>query len=284
METVSRGRELSHAIIARLARRAAVIARELGRKTTLAIVAGSDPASRRFVQIKERLLADVALTIEPVWLEQDATTMQVLQAIAELNARADVDAIFLQFPLPQTIDGQMVADAIVPAKDVDCSGRSAEQQFLEGRTHFVPVAPQAACALLQDGLGSLAGCRLVLAGAEDAFNRALQVLLQRADASVEIVAHDSPALGAAIAAADGLIVGEALPSADAFAEINWLPVILDAGYYLPPRPVGWLPARATGHVGVLLKQYGNVGPLTVAQLARAAVGAAEQRSPQPINS
>ena len=271
---VSRGRELARAVIARVTPRAVAIERELGRKVTLAIVAGADPASRRFVQIKERLLADVALSIQPVWLPDHAVTADALDAVTTLNARDDVDAIFLQFPLPPRIDGQAVADALAPHKDIDCSGRTAEAAFMEGRTPFAPVAPQAICTLLQDTLGPVSGRTILLCGDDDVFTRATRTLLERSEAVVPVTAPDSPDLRAHLRQADALVICAALPPADAFEEIEGLPVILDAGYYLPARPAAWLPASASERVGILLSQYGNVGPLTVAHLARASLRAA----------
>lgn len=275
---VARGGELARALIARVMPRAAVVESKLARKASLAIVAGTDPASRRFVQIKERLLADVALSIQPVWLADDAVTAQALRAVTTLNAREDVDAIFLQFPLPPQIDGQAVADALVPHKDVDCSGSVAEAAFVAGRTAFKPVAPQAACTLLQDALGFVSGKRILLCGDEDAFTRATRALLERRAAGVQVATPDSPDLRADLRLADALVICAALPPADVFTEIEWLPVLLDAGYYLPARPATWLPASSSEHVGIVLNQYGNVGPLTVAHLARATVRAAARRS------
>ena len=274
MRSVARGRELSHAVIARTLARARVVARELGREPTLAIVAGTDPASRRFVQIKERLLADVALRIQPAWLSDGATTAEVASEVAALNVHNDVDAIFLQFPLPAQIDGQAAADALAPRKDIDCSGSTAEAEFRAGRTPFRPVAPQAAMSLLQDALGSVAGLKIVVCGAEDPFARALQTLLERGGARARVAPPDARDLRGILREADALVLGDVLPPAEAWSDVAWLPVILDASYYLPPRPHGWLPAGADERVGILLKQYGNIGPLTVAHLARATVRAA----------
>jgi methylenetetrahydrofolate dehydrogenase (NADP+)/methenyltetrahydrofolate cyclohydrolase len=277
---VSRGRELARAVIARLMPRAVLVESKLARKATLAIVAGADPAGRRFVQIKERLLADVALNIQPVWLADNAVTADALRAVTTLNAREGVDAIFLQFPLPPQIDGQAVADALAPHKDVDCSGRAAEAAFIEGRTPFNPVAPQAVCTLLQDTLGSVSGRKILLCGDEDAFRGATRTLLERRAAVVQVAAPDSPDLRADLRQADALVICAALPHADVFAEVEWLPVVLDAGYYLPARPAGWLATSASERVGIVLNQYGNVGPLTVANLARATVRAAARRFPR----
>ena len=267
MHQVSRGRELSYGIIANVAPQAAAVASRLGRKPALAIVAGADAQSRRFVQIKQQLLGDMDLEIQPVWLEAGTDTIRTLRIIEQLNQRDDLEAIFLQFPLPAAIDTDRVSNAIEPDKDVDCSSAVAEDRFMEGTTMFVPVAPQAACMLLRETLGELTRRTIVVYGDADPFSRALRILLRREGADVD----------GEIGNAEGLVFAEQVPPRDLLATGSVLSVILDAGYYLPPRIVEWLPPEIADRTGVLLKQYGNVGPLTVANLARATVRAASRR-------
>ena len=267
MQHVSRGRELSYGIIEHLGPHATAVTSRLGRKPALAIVAGGDEQSRRFVQIKQQLLGGLEIEIQPVWLKADADTAQTLEIIERLNQRDDLEAIFLQFPLPEAIDADRVSNAIEPDKDIDCSSAVAEARFMEGTTVFVPVAPQAACMLLHDTLGELTGRAVSVYGDADAFTRALRILLRRESADVD----------GTIGEAEALVVGEQLPPPEMLANAGAFSVILDAGYYLPPRASEWLPPEITDRTGVLLKQYGNVGPLTVANLARATVRAASRR-------
>jgi methylenetetrahydrofolate dehydrogenase (NADP+)/methenyltetrahydrofolate cyclohydrolase len=259
-------------MIARAAPQAAVVARKLGRKAALAIVAGTDVQSRRFVQIKQRLLSHLQIQINPYWLDVASETTEALALIDSLNGRDDVDGIFLQFPLPEAIDAQVVADAVHPDKDIDCSGAVAEAQFEQGVTRYTPAAPASACQLLEDALGSVAGRHVVIYGREDAFARALRILLQRDGAAVSLIPTEADEVD--VRDADALVVSQATPPAEALRATGRLAVILDAGYYLPPRSP-WLAGTAVSQSCILLKQYGNVGPLTVANLACATVRAAE---------
>jgi methylenetetrahydrofolate dehydrogenase (NADP+)/methenyltetrahydrofolate cyclohydrolase len=275
LHNLARGRLLAHAIIARVAREAAVVERKLGRKASLAIVAGADVQSRRFVQIKQQLLSGVPIQLAPSWLEPECGTAEALGLIGELNARDDVDGIFLQFPLPHEIAVQMIADALQSEKDIDCSGSGAEAQFERGDSPFTPVAPAAACQLLEDTLGSLAERRVMIWGTEAAFSRALAILLRRKGATIHA---QGPGNGEGLRGVAALVVTEELPPSDVWREADDVAVILDAGYYLPPRPSTWLASWPADRSCILLKQYGNVGPLTVANLATAAVRAAARRA------
>ena len=241
MLAVSRGRELSHAIMKGAAVRASVIERKLGRPPTLAIIGAANAEGRRFVDLKQRRLANLRINIEPYWLTSDDTTDFALDVVAALNGRRDVDAVFLQFPLPDQIDGSQLANAIDPRKDIDCSGAMAEAQFLCGQSAFTPVAPLAASELLRDELGSLRGWRIVIAGSDDPFTGGLSALLRGAEAAVETAHAASPMMGKVLRHADALVVSDILPDPAALAQIEWLALLLDAGYYLRPRPHDWIP-------------------------------------------
>jgi methylenetetrahydrofolate dehydrogenase (NADP+) / methenyltetrahydrofolate cyclohydrolase len=270
----SRGRALADALIAQAARDAAAVSREIGRNPAVAIVTPSDSASRRFVDIKRQALGNVPIDIFELVLSDDPHTDECLRIIHALNERDDVDAIFLQFPLPPQIDSQAAANAISITKDIDCSSEVAEAAFLRGTSAFTPVAPHAALDLLNDALRSLAGCQIILYGDEDPFTRALQALLQRAGASAYIT------LSSAQQAADALVVSNAVPPVELIESFERVEVLLDAGYYLPPRPEQWIPRGSESRIGTLLTQYGNVGPLTVAHLALETMTAAKTRTPR----
>lgn len=277
MQDVARGRELARGLIAQAEIESSALERTLGRKATIAIVAGNDHDARRFVELKRAALARVAIEIAAVWLDEGATSPEAVAVIAELNKRDDVDAIFLQFPLPAGIDAGEAANAVVMAKDVDCSSAEAERHFLAGDGPFVPVAPQAAFDLLNHELELTTTPTIVIAGGDDPFVRALRALLQRAGVSAHVCDSSDASLQSLPQAPAALVITDSLPDARIFDVIEELPVLLDTGYYLSPRPEGWIPARARARIGVQLTQYGNVGPLTVAHLAQATLTAAARR-------
>src|SRR5690606_17764062 len=95
-----------------------------------------------------------------------------------------------------------------------------------------------------------------------------------AGATLCILAPDDAALPDAAAGADAVVITGALPPGQAFLNARSGAVLLDAGYFLPPRPPDWLPARSAAHIGTYLPQYGNVGPLTVSFLMESVLAAA----------
>ena len=256
MEDVSRGRELAEAMIVRAKPHADLIKKKRGRPATLAILAGGDEASRRFVQIKRDMLGALDLHIEAIWLDDEASTDDVVEKVNQLNSSEDVDAIFLQFPLPPRIDAQVAANALVVHKDIDCSSEVGEARFLEGTSQFAPVAPVSAIDLLRAELGDLSGKDVAVFG-DDAFARAVKALASRAGARLRDVNGKL----------DALVIGDAIPDTESLERIESASVLLYGGYYLRPRRAQLAPLDTK--VRTHLTQYGNVGPLTVAHIADA---------------
>jgi methylenetetrahydrofolate dehydrogenase (NADP+) / methenyltetrahydrofolate cyclohydrolase len=269
LQEVARGNELATRLLEAVRPGAAAAQRKRGRRSCIGILAGADEASRKFVRIKEERLAPIGIAIQTQWIDEAATTADVRALLDQLNADETIDAIFVQFPLPHPVDPAEIANAVAVGKDIDCSSEAGEAAFHAGDSPYIPVAPQAAMDLLADQLGDLSGRRIALGSTDDPFMRGLRTLLWRGEARVASIDEvDS--------VADALVIGESVPNASRLEAIVQVRVLLDAGYYLPPRATNLVPSRLSPDV--YLPQYGNVGPLTVAHIARATVLAAMQRA------
>ena len=279
MQYATKGRELASALLARVDAAAIQVELQLGRRAALAVVHGSEAAAKRFVDIKRERLLPTHIDVRSVQFEPITSQKEAAGQISRLNSDDSVDAIFLQFPLPDAIPAQVLADAIAPDKDIDCSSQGSEADFHRGVSRFTPVAPLASLELLREQLGSLTGRRVILYGDDDFFTRCLRTLLLNAGAAVRTLrSHSIEPMGAA----DTLIVSESLPRVEMLESIDRLELLLDAGYYMKRRPANWIPPEIARRIGIYLTQYHNVGPLTVAHLADATVLAARFRIRAPI--
>lgn len=259
--------------------RAERLAAQLRRPATLAVVAPDDDANRRFVEIKRRAFRSAGMELIGLEVPPGGDTTAVLSHIGSLNIDAAVDGVFLQFPLPPGVDAQRCGDAIDPRKDIDAAGSFNLGRVLAGGAAYLPAAPAAALLLLEATLSGLRGRSVVVAGGEGVVERTLVVLGVARGATMCILEPDDPALADAAAGADAVVITDPLPPADAFRHVRSGAVLLDTGYYLPPRPADWLPPRTRDHLGAYLGQYGNVGPLTVALLMEAVLHAAARADP-----
>jgi methylenetetrahydrofolate dehydrogenase (NADP+)/methenyltetrahydrofolate cyclohydrolase len=216
-------------------------------------------------------------------LAADSSTRSLRDQLLQLGEDSAVDGIFLQFPLPEHVDPQVCADAIDPGKDVDAAGTASLGRLLTGAPGFLPAAPGAVLELLGDALGPLLQRTVLIAGDNDVVARAILLLCAARGAICGITAPADPALPDQLAGVDAAVITGDIPPIDSLRQLRSGAVLLDAGYYLPRRPDGWLAPRVRSGLGAFLPQYGNVGPLTVALLMEATVRAAlrDGRAPAP---
>src|SRR5215212_8462541 len=83
------------------------------------VLVGDDPASAVYVSNKVRTCEELGLASEHHHLPAETPAGRLLEMVAEFNARADVDGLLVQLPLPKHMDEAAVIEAIDPAKDVD---------------------------------------------------------------------------------------------------------------------------------------------------------------------
>ena len=117
-------------------------AASLPRKPGLAVIlVGEDPASRVYVTSKRKDCEECGFYSEEYALPAQTTQKQLLELVAELNGRADIDGILVQLPLPKGLDEREVLLAIDPGKDVDCFHPYNVGQLTIGAPVFQPCTP-----------------------------------------------------------------------------------------------------------------------------------------------
>ena len=109
------------ALAAQVKARAAEAAKALPRRPGLAVIlVGNDPASRVYVNGKERDCAECGFESFEHALPADTDQETLLSLIEALNRDPRVDGILCQLPLPAHLDETAVLNAIAQDKDVDC--------------------------------------------------------------------------------------------------------------------------------------------------------------------
>src|SRR5437870_12701294 len=83
------------------------------------ILVGHNPASEIYVRGKVKSSEEVGIYSERHTPPDSVTTEELLQLVADLNRRDEIDGILVQLPLPAQVDSKKVLLAVDPAKDVD---------------------------------------------------------------------------------------------------------------------------------------------------------------------
>ena len=277
---------------------------ERGARACLAAVrVGEDPASAVYVKNKIRACEEVGIRSEHHALPESTTTSELLDLIASLNARADVDGILTQLPLPAAIDETAIIDAIDPAKDVDGFHPVNVGKLAMGRPVFVPCTPAGIIELLNDNAIEIRGANACVVGRSQIVGRPMAQLLLQRDATVTICHSRTRDLAAVTRSADLLVVaigragfirGEHIKPGATVIDVGMnqvsdesevrslfgseakkrLEVVAKRGYTL----VGDVhPAEAAEVAGMLTPVPGGVGLLTVAMLMKNTLKAATLR-------
>ena len=275
------------------------------RPTLAAVRVGEDPASAVYVRNKIRACEEVGIRSEHHALPESTTTSELLELIAALNARDDVDGILTQLPLPAGIDETKIIEAIDPAKDVDGFHPVNAGRLAMGRPVFVPCTPAGVIELLDDNEIGIRGTNACVVGRSQIVGRPMAQLLLQRDATVTICHSRTRDLAAVTRAADLLVVAIGRPGFIRGDHIKPGATVIDVGMnkvsdvtqvkslfgneagkrleVVEKRGftlVGDVnPAEAAEVAGMLTPVPGGVGLLTVAMLMKNTLKAATLRRP-----
>ena len=277
---------------------------ERGIRPTLAAVrVGDDPASAVYVRNKIRACEEVGIRSQHHALPESTTTNQLLDLIASLNARDDVDGILTQLPLPAHVDETAIIEAMDPAKDVDGFHPVNAGKLAMGRPVFVPCTPAGIIELLDDRRVEIRGANACVVGRSQIVGRPMAQLLLQRDATVTICHSRTRDLAAVTRTADLLVVAIGRAGFIGGAHIKPGATVIDVGMNKVSEVdevrrlfgdeaetrlevvakrgstlVGDVnPSEAAAVAGMLTPVPGGVGLLTVAMLMKNTLKAARLR-------
>jgi methylenetetrahydrofolate dehydrogenase (NADP+)/methenyltetrahydrofolate cyclohydrolase len=266
-----------------------------------AVLAGNDPASEVYVRSKVKTCEALGIFSEKITPPDSVTTKEMLDLVAQLNARDDIDGILIQLPLPKQVDAKAVLLAVSPQKDVDGFHPVNVGNLSTQRPGLVPCTPQGCMEILKRSQIPIAGMNAVVVGRSDIVGKPVAMLLLNDNATVTVChskTRDLPAvcrqadiLVAAIGRA-GMITKDFVKPGAAVIDVG-INRVTDAGEFSRFFPndakrtadfkskgstlVGDVHPEVAEVAGYLTPVPGGVGPLTIAMLMSNTVKAAKLR-------
>lgn len=231
-----------------------------------AILVGNDPASRLYVSLKEKAAKEVGMYFEKIRYPESASTEEIIAKIEELNGRADINGILVQFPLHGQDENAIVA-AINPEKDVDGFHPENRRRLLAGEPSLVPPVALAIVRLIQATNQPLSEKQAVIVGNSDIFAQATIRLLKESHVDAVFVSKDDDSLAAKTRAADIIVV--AVGQAEFLTKdmVQKGAIVIDVGTNkVDGKLIGDAAEDLVNHAGFISPVPGGVGPLTVAYL------------------
>jgi methylenetetrahydrofolate dehydrogenase (NADP+) / methenyltetrahydrofolate cyclohydrolase len=147
---------------------------------------GHIPASDIYVRNKIQTSGELGLYSEHITPPDTVSTQDMLDLIAQLNARDEVDGILVQLPLPAQVETKLLLDAVSPDKDVDGFHPINAGRLQAGRPALAPCTPAGIIEILKRSDIPIAGKHAVVVGRSDIVGKPAALLLLNNNATVTI--------------------------------------------------------------------------------------------------
>ncbi|HXM22395.1 MAG TPA: bifunctional 5,10-methylenetetrahydrofolate dehydrogenase/5,10-methenyltetrahydrofolate cyclohydrolase [Terriglobales bacterium] len=158
-----------------------------GTRPGLAVVlVGHNPASEVYVRGKVKSSGEVGIYSEQHTPPETVSTEELLELIADLNRRDEIDGILVQLPLPSQVDAKKVLLAVDPAKDVDGFHPMNVGFLSTQRPGLVPCTPAGIIEILKRSKIPIAGQEAVVVGRSDIVGKPTAMLLLNGNATVTV--------------------------------------------------------------------------------------------------
>jgi len=295
------GTKIAATIRAEVAADAAALTAAGVRPGLAVVLVGHNPASEIYVRGKVKSCEEIGIYSEKHTPSENVSTEDLLELIADLNRRDEIDGILVQLPLPSQVDAKKILMAVDPGKDVD-GFHPVNVGFLSTqRPGLVPCTPAGVIEILKRSGIPVAGQEAVVVGRSDIVGKPVAMLLLNANATVTVchsktrnlpeVCRRADILVAALGRA-GLITRNFVKAGAAVIDVGMNKVTeraefdrLFAGNAKREEAfrargsvlVGDVHPEVAEIAGAITPVPGGVGPLTIAMLMANTVRAAKLR-------
>jgi methylenetetrahydrofolate dehydrogenase (NADP+)/methenyltetrahydrofolate cyclohydrolase len=151
-----------------------------------AVLVGHVPASEIYVRSKVQACEELGIYSDLIMPPETTSTDEMLDLVAALNDREEIDGILIQLPLPKQVDTKALLDAVSPAKDVDGFHPVNSGKLQGGRPSLAPCTPAGVIEILRRSDIPMAGQRAVVVGRSDIVGKPVAMLLLNENATVTI--------------------------------------------------------------------------------------------------
>ena len=245
------------------------------------VLVGDDPASAKYVELKQRNARNVGIDSEDHRLPATTTTQDLLDLVDRLNRDDDISGILVQQPTPKQVEMRHVIFALDPAKDVDgFHPINAGLVALGLPGGIEPATPAGIVLLLERSAVPIEGANAVVVGRSNLVGKPAALLLLKRNATVTLCHSKTRDLASHTRAADilvaaagraGLISRDMVKPGAAVVDVstNW-----DGGHQ-----IGDLGPGVDEVAGWLTPNPGGIGPMTRAMLIKNTYEAEVRRRP-----
>lgn len=235
------------------------------------ILVGDDPASLKYVELKQKKSESIGIGGEIHHFPSNATTSDVISLINRLNNNSSTTGLMVQLPLPPQINTNQVLVSIKPGKDADGLSPINLALLFQKNPHAVPSATSLGIIkLLEEYQIDLSGKNAVIIGRSPDVSLPLFAQLIERNCTVTICHSYTQNMAKITSQADILISAVGKPKLFGHEYVKPDAIVIDVGYGTDPAT-----GKTSGDfdfesikdsVGYITPVPGGVGPMTVASL------------------
>ena len=207
MATVIDGRKLAKELNQQTKERVAKLASQGIQPGIVVILVGEDPASVIYTRNKQRKAEKLGIKSILKKFPADVDQETVMAAVDQYNQDDTIDAILVQEPLPDQLDGQAITNAIRPDKDVDGLHPTNLGKLYANQPGNYPVActPRGIMTMLNHHHVELAGKNATIVGRSILVGKPMAALLNNVNATTTLASRHTRDLATATRQADILV-------------------------------------------------------------------------------
>lgn len=260
-----------------LAARARAVATRRGEAPRIGLIAFADASGRgAYSGRKIRACAHAGVEARRLLVPFGSDTDATLHSMHRFVASARLDAVFLEFPFPEGVDGDALIDAIPPALDVDIMTPARSARFMAAEDPRPPLTVAAGLALLDGYTIDIGGRSWAVLGDDLPFTHMFaEALVRRGAGPGTVVLPGAPDLEARVASAQLAVVSVGRPHFLPASLLAADAVAIDVGYFNAGGRGDIDPGPGIGHLAAFSPVPGGIGPMTISVLIERVIEFAE---------
>jgi methylenetetrahydrofolate dehydrogenase (NADP+) / methenyltetrahydrofolate cyclohydrolase len=247
----------------------------------VAVLVGNNGASETYVASKVKACQEVGFKSTLIRLEEEISSLKLLDIIIDLNGDPDVHGILVQLPLPKHISEDEVINTIDPNKDVDGFHPNNIGRMILGQAGFVPATPHGIMLLLEHYKIETKGKHAVVIGRSHIVGRPMSILLsgnsEPGNCTVTICHSHTKNIKEICEGADIIVAALGRPAFLTADMVKEGAVVIDVGITRVPDKTKKSGYKIAGDVdfenvsskcSFITPVPGGVGPMTIAALMK----------------
>lgn len=231
------------------------------------ILVGNDPASERYVSLKQKAAQKVGIDFRLYRFDENAPEDEIVKTIRFLNEDPNIHAMLIQLPLPEHLDEDRIIQTMDHRKDVDGFHPKNIQATLAGRHRMMPGLVMGIVQLIAATGEPLDGKQTLIVARHQAFIKTLAHALSSFGITASDVRPDDPMIAEKTKKADIIITAAGAPGWLTKDMVQEKAILIDVGTSdVGGRITGDVDASCWEKAAWISPVPGGVGPMTVAML------------------